>query len=166
MLEENKGSSGTPFLQIATAHDKANRRFDYNCLGIQPHGNTHQLFATAERHHTKILSAEDMLEHSDSIEPFISRVISDNKHLYLSLCLDVFSAAYAPGVSAPQSFGLSPWNILPALRQLAESGKVISYDIAELSPKYDIDSRTVKLAANFVYEIIHHHALDTNKVSQ
>jgi len=46
---------------------------------------------------------------------------------------------YAPGVSAPQPLGVLPWQILPLVRQLAASGKVVSYDIAELSPKYDID---------------------------
>src|SRR6185437_6072062 len=34
-LEDNKGSSGTPFLQIAEAHQATKRRFDYNCVGIQ-----------------------------------------------------------------------------------------------------------------------------------
>jgi len=43
------------------------------------------------------------------------------------------------------------------VRKLAGSGKVVSYDIAELSPPYDIDSRTAKLSANLIYEIIHHH---------
>lgn len=157
-LEDNKGSSGTPFLQIANAHQKAKRRFDYNCLGIQPSGNTHAVYITAERHHTHVLSAEEIKEHADKLAPFLTRVSDDNQYLYLSLCLDVFSAAYAPGVSAPQAFGLTPWDIIPAVRQIAASGKVISYDIAELSPKYDDDNRTVKLAANFIYEIIHHHA--------
>jgi len=60
-------------------------------------------------------------------------------------------------VSAPQVLGLTPWQIIPYLRLLAQSGKVISYDIAELSPHYDIDQRTVKLAAHLIYEIILHH---------
>jgi len=156
-LQENKGSSGTPFLQIAEAQAAAKRRFDYNCIGIQPYGNTKQLYQTAERHHAKILSADEVSADPDSGGTFITRVVHDNEIIYLSLCLDVFSAAYAPGVSAPQAFGLTPWNIIPLLRSACASGKVISYDIAELSPKYDIDGRTVKLAANFIYEIIHHH---------
>lgn len=160
ILENDKGSSGTPFLQIATAHEKANRRFDYNCIGIQKQGNIDALYHTAEKYQAKILHADEMFLNPQSFShEFINRIINANDYLYLSLCLDVFSAAYAPGVSAPQSFGLSPWQVIPLFRQLALSGKVMSYDIAELSPKYDIDSRTVKLAANFVYEIIHYHQL-------
>jgi formiminoglutamase len=157
-LESNKGSSGTPFLQIAKAHEDAKRRFDYNCIGIQEYGNTSQLFKTAMHYNAHILLANDIQSNnSNDTEKFIKRIINDNNLIYLSLCLDVFSAAYAPGVSAPQAFGLSPWQVIPLIRQTAESGKVISYDIAELSPKYDIDSRTTKLTANFIYEIIHHH---------
>jgi len=159
MLENHKGSSGTPFLQIAAAHETERRRFDYNCIGIQACGNTQQLYSIAEKHHAKILAAEDVHAHPELSKDFINRVIHDNDGVYLSLCLDVFSAAYAPGVSAPQAFGLTPWDVIPIIRIAAESGKVVSYDIAELSPKYDIDSRTIKLTANFVHEIIHHHAL-------
>ena len=77
--------------------------------------------------------------------------------IYLSLSLDVLSPAHAPGVSSTQPLGLSPWQIIPLIRQAAASGKVISYDISEHVPRYDIDHRTAKLAASLVYEIVHHH---------
>jgi formiminoglutamase len=159
VLEDNKGSSGTPFLQIAAAHETAQKRLDYSCIGIQEYGNSRQLFKTAERYKAHILMANDIfMQPAAFAENFLQRIIADNQHIYLSLCLDVFSAAYAPGVSAPQAFGLNPWQLVPFVRALAASGKVISYDIAELSPKYDPDGRTAKLAANFIYEIIHHHS--------
>ena len=87
---------------------------------------------------------------------FIDRVIDQNEMVYVSICMDVFAAALAPGVSAIQPLGLLPWHVIPLIRQLASSGKVISYDIAELSPRYDFDHRTAKLAANLIYEIVHH----------
>lgn len=163
-LDDDKGSSGTPFLQIANAHEAAKKRFDYNCIGIHEYGNSRQLFKTAEHYKAHILLADDLYSQpADVPKKFIDRILHDNDFVYLSLCLDVFSAAYAPGVSAPQAFGLSPWQIVPLLRRAAESGKVISYDIAELSPKYDIDARTAKLTANFIYEIIHHHQQPISK---
>lgn len=162
LLQNNKGSSGTPFLQIAEAHKTANRRFDYNCIGIQHAGNIRQLFETARNYNAQFILADDLHQsyhqsYMDKCIKFVDRIINQNQIIYLSLCLDVFAAAYAPGVSAPQTLGLTPWQIIPFVRQLAASGKVISYDIAELSPKLDIDHRTAKLAANFIYEIIHHH---------
>lgn len=158
LLPNHEGSSGTPFLQIATAHKEYKRRFDYNCIGIQHAGNTKQLFETAKKYGTNIILADDLhMGYMDKSVNFIDRVVDQNQFIYLSLCLDVFAAAHAPGVSAPQALGVNPWQIVPLVRQLAASGKVVSYDIAELSPPYDIDNRTAKIAANFIYEIMHHH---------
>lgn len=155
---DQQGNSGTPFLQIAELHKAAQQHFDYNCIGIQPAGNMQTLFNTAAIWQVHTLQAEQIQADEKKLSAtFIERIIHENDIIYLSLCLDVFAAAYAPGVSAPQAFGLTPWQVLPLIRQLAASGKIISYDIAELSPPYDIDQRTAKLAANFIYEIIHSH---------
>lgn len=158
-LPNEKGSSGTPFLQIAKAHQARKRRFDYNCVGIQHAGNIRQLFDTAKTFNTKVILADEL--HQGQLQTcvdFVDRVIDENEMVYASLCLDVFSSAFAPGVSAIQPLGLLPWHIIPLVRQLAASGKVVSYDIVELSPRYDIDHCTAKLAANLVYEIVHHHS--------
>lgn len=158
LLPDQKGSSGTPFLQIANAAKKNHQHFDYNCIGIQHSGNIHPLFETAKAFNTKVILAEELhLGQLEKCVDFIDRVIDQNEMVYVSLCLDVFSTAFAPGVSAIQPLGLSPWHIIPLLRQLAISGKVISYDIAELCPRYDFDQCTAKLAANLIYEITHHH---------
>jgi formiminoglutamase len=154
-LVNQQGSSGTPFLQIAEAHQQENRPFHYYCYGIQHTGNIQALFNTAEYYQTQVVYAEEIQQ--GKTPDLIAKLIKTHQRIYLSLCLDVFASAYAPGVSAPQALGLSPWQVIPAVRELAESGKVISYDIAELSPYYDIDSRTIKLTANLIYEIIHHH---------
>lgn len=158
LLKNEKGSSETPFLQIAEAHRAAQRRFDYNCIGIQHAGNIRQLLETAKSYNAKVIWADEL--HQGQLEKcvdFVDRVVDENEIVYASLCLDVFAAAFAPGVSAIQPLGLLPWHVIPLVRQLAASGRVLSYDIAELSPRYDIDHCTAKLAANLIYEIIHHH---------
>lgn len=158
-LAENQGSSGTPFLQIAQAQEKANRAFHYYCLGIQTTGNSRFLFDTAHQHNVAYLLAND-LHHAPASQfmPFIQKIITTHDILHLSLCLDVFGSMFAPGVSAPQVNGLAPWMIAPFLSMLALSGKVVCYDIAELSPHFDSDARTAKLAAHLIFEIIHQHA--------
>lgn len=158
LLSDGTGTSGTPFLQIAEAQLAAKNRFDYNCVGIQHTGNIRQLFETAKKYQTKVIYADELHQgQQEKCVDFVDRVIDQNEMVYVSLCLDVFAAAYAPGVSAIQPLGLFPWHIIPLIRQLASSGKVISYDIAELAPRYDFDQCTAKLAANLVYEIVHHH---------
>jgi len=158
LLTNIQGTSGTPFLQIAKACEERNMVFNYYCLGIQKAGNIPLLFSTAKDYDVKICYADELQLEKNLASQFIDTLIQNNSQLYTSICLDVFAAPYAPGVSAPQALGVTPWAIIPLIRQLAASKKVISYDIAELSPRYDIDQRTVKLAANLVFEILAHHA--------
>lgn len=160
LLPENKGSSGTPFLQIAKDYDRRKQKMQYHCLGIQRSGNTETLLNTAGQYHSQLIYAEDFYYANKIVKQQIELLLAAQKFIYASLCLDVFASAYAPGVSAPQILGLMPHQVLPLLRQLAQSGKVLSYDIAELSPPNDIDSRTAKLAASLVYEIIHSHQVN------
>lgn len=158
LLPHNQGSSGTPFLQIALAQESAKRRFDYNVIGIQHSSNIRQLFDTAKKYNTHIMLADELhLGQQQTCVDFVDRVIDQNELIYMTICLDVFSASFAPGVSASQPMGLAPWDVIPFVRQLAASGKVMSFDIAELCPRYDVDHRTAKLAAILIYEFIHHY---------
>jgi len=152
------GSAKTTFYQIAKAHQASKAHFDYNCIGIQHAGNIRQSFDIAKSHHTKLILADELHQGlQEKCFDFVDRVADQNEIIYMSLSLDVFSPAFAPGVSTIQPLGLNPWHVIPLLRQAAASCKVITYDIAEHVPKYDIDHRTAKLAATLIYEIVHHH---------
>ena len=74
--------------------------------------------------------------------------------IHLTLCADVFSSAYAPGVSSPQPFGLEPETVLNLIKHILHSKKVVGVDIAEVSPRFDQDKRTSKLMAIVVFSII------------
>lgn len=160
LLPSNQGSSGTPFLQIANDCNNKKRAFDYTCIGLQPMGNSALLEDTAATHHVKAIYADQLHEQGlEASRQLLHDVINRCQSLYVSICLDVFAAPFAPGVSAPQVLGLMPWQVIALLRALAQSKKVVSYDLAEFCPAFDIDSRTAKLAANLIYEIIHHHTV-------
>lgn len=156
--DKHRPSATTAFFQIAKAHQASDRRLDYNCIGIQHAGNIRESFDVARQFDTKLILADELhLGLKDKCVDFIDRVIDENDLIYLSLSLDVFSPAFAPGVSSIQPLGLNPWHVIPLLRQIAASGKVVCYEIVEHVPRYDIDHRTAKLAATLIYEIIHHH---------
>ena len=75
-------------------------------------------------------------------------------YLYLTIDLDVFPAATAPGVSAPAPRGVSYDIISPFLdRILHDKNKLMLADIAEYNPTYDVDSQTARLAARLCWEI-------------
>jgi len=70
------------------------------------------------------------------------------------LDFDVLNSAYAPGVSSPQPFGITPEMLLYFVKPLLRSGKIKSLDIAEVAPRYDDDNQTAKLAAIVLYAVI------------
>ena len=71
-------------------------------------------------------------------------------HLYLTIDLDGFSSAYAPGVSAPSPLGFSPNIVEKVVELIVGSGKLISTDIVELNPVFDLDASTARLAGRLV----------------
>lgn len=153
--EPDKGSSGTPFRQIAEYRQAHDLDFDYLCLGIQQTGNTRSLFRKAKELNVNYVLAEDIHQKRADCESIIQKCLNKHDLIYLTICLDVFNNNVAPGVSAPQPLGLTPLQVIPLLKQIVQSNKVISFDIAELNPKYDQDDRTAQLAALLVSEYIH-----------
>lgn len=156
-FSQNKPStSGTPFSQIAASCKENRRNFNYCCLGIQKMGNIPSLFDRAAELNVHYLSAEELYKNSLAWHlAFLDDFMEHLDHIYLTLCLDVFAESFAPGVSAPQPLGLTPWQILPLLKYIIQSGKVVSFDVAELSPPLDQDQKTARLAALIVAELLH-----------
>ncbi|MCH9757137.1 MAG: formimidoylglutamase [Gammaproteobacteria bacterium] len=150
---DQAGSSGTPFRQIKEYLDLNHMPFNYYCAGIQPFSNTARLFEYAKNQNVTYLLAEDIHDNPNDLT-FVERIIDTHEHIYVSVCLDVFNAAVAPGVSAPQPLGIDPNYALKALRKLKQSGKVISLDIVELAPPYDLNNQTAKLAASLLLNFL------------
>jgi formiminoglutamase len=157
LVEGNKGSSGTPFYQVAKDRSAKNMDFNYLCIGIQRYGNSRQLFDRARELNVTTIYADDIFGqgvdvYKDTIRTFIAK----SDVIYLSICMDVFEAAVCPGVSAPQVLGLHPWHVIPLMREIVNSSKTICLEIAELSPFHDINMRSAKLGASIVCDYIHH----------
>ena len=148
-------SSGTMFLEISDQCKDREIDFSYLVLGIQNYGNTRSLFNTADRLGVEYIRAREISEYKElQVKKVIDKFIEKNDHIYVTICTDVFSSAYAPGVSAPQPFGIHPKHGRELLRHIAGSGKTVSFDIAEVSPKYDSGNITSKLAAILIFELI------------
>lgn len=151
----NGPNSGTMFRQIADLCLENHRPFNYFCLGLQQYGNTRRLFREAEQLNVKYVMAKDIDEPAiPGIIHKLERFIEGNDWIYLTLCADVFSAAFAPGVSATQPFGLHPETVLKLLKPVLRTGKVKGLDIAEVSPRFDEDNRTAKLAAIVIFAAV------------
>jgi formiminoglutamase len=146
--------SGSPFLQIAEHCAEIGTDFKYCCIGARRDANTDELWDRAstlkatlvERPQLSTVTLPSVLR---TLEGFLDGL----EALYLTIDLDGFASAYAPGVSAPSPMGFTPETILPVLDLVVKSKKLKSVDIAELNPVYDRDSQTAVLAAGLFHKI-------------
>ncbi len=151
-LADGKAHSGSPFLQLAQEFPD---NFNYLALGIQRAANPKSLFHTAEKLNARYLVMEDFrLNNWEYIEEQIIWFLDSVNKVYLSIDLDGFSSAFAPGVSAPSPMGFNPQIAFKVFELIAKSKKLISLDVVELNPKYDQDNATARLAARAIEYIL------------
>lgn len=143
-------SSGTMFRQILEVDDRA----QYLCLGIQPLGNTEQLFQTAKELGVHYLMADDVTRLDETYE-MIEQFANENDYILVTLCTDVIDQAHAPGVSAPAPFGLHPQIVRSLLRYIIRLDNFTSFDISEVNPTYDMDGRTARLVSYLLGDVLH-----------
>ncbi|WP_340201793.1 agmatinase [Ascidiimonas sp. W6] len=72
--------------------------------------------------------------------------------LYISLDIDAFDPAYAPGVSHHEPGGLSPRQVIDLLSQIKLP--IIGADIVEYNPKRDLNGITAALCAKMMREMM------------
>lgn len=148
--------SGSPFLQIAKHSEDAGTDFRYCCLGVRRDANPQELWDRASDLNVTLIERGELQPATLSEVLKKTRAFLDTiDALYLTIDLDGFASAYAPGVSAPSPMGFTPDIILPVLDLVLESRKLRSLDIAELNPEYDTDSQTAVLAAALFHKILH-----------
>jgi formiminoglutamase len=151
-LAAGKGHSGSPFIQLANEFPN---NFHYLALGIQRAANPKSLFETAEQLNARYLVMEDFrLNNWEYIEEQIIWFLDSVNKVYLSIDLDGFSSAFAPGVSAPSPMGFDPQIAFKVFDLIAKSKKLISLDVVELNPKYDQDNATARLASRTIEYLV------------
>ncbi len=142
-------SSGTGFWQIAQEG-----KIHSLHIGIQRNSNTLKLFDTAHHYGMKYILADALFfENLPSVYTHINELAEEVEVLYLTVCMDVFNAAIAPGVSATAYNGIfaDPAFML-LFRHILKNEKLVAMDVAEVNPEKDIDERTARLAACLVNE--------------
>jgi len=139
-------SSGTPFRRILEElHLPGENLVEF---GLQSAVNSQAHMQYAEKHGVKCWTRGQLREQISATIFFkeLQQLSTRANTLFISVDLDTFAAAYAPGVSAPGTEGLTP----EEGRQLAfAAGRhpgVRLFELMELNPNFDIDERTSRLA--------------------
>ncbi|MFP3833947.1 formimidoylglutamase [Chryseobacterium sp. SIMBA_028] len=142
-------SSGTGFWQIAQ-----DGPINSLHIGIQRNSNTLKLFDTAHQYGMKyVLADEVFFENLASIYQRIDELINNVDFVYLTICMDVFNASIAPGVSASAYNGIfADTAFMHFYKHILKNKKLVALDVAEVNPSFDIQDRTARLAACLVNE--------------
>lgn len=142
-------SSGTGFWQIA-------QEGDINSLhiGIQRNSNTLKLFDTAHQFGMKYILADELFfENLPSVYERVNELADSVDFLYLTICMDVFNASIAPGVSASAYNGIfADAAFMHLYKHILRNEKLVALDIAEVNPLFDIQHHTARLAASLANE--------------
>ncbi len=147
-------SSGTPFFRIL---EEFAADIEFIEIGIQPfsHSAAHRDYVL--KMGGKIIDREDLAEETKWSEQLNLQNYA-GRPVFLSLDMDVFSSAVAPGCSQSFPTGVEARELLAVWRKLFRFCCPSALGIYEVSPTYDHDDQTAKLAAIMIYEFINYHA--------
>lgn len=147
-------SSGTPFRRaIETPLLDGS---SVAMIGIRRFANSRHYLGWAERQRIRIVPVEEIAERgaAEAAREALTEVSAGADGVYLSIDIDAADAAFAPGASASGAGGLSSREMIELVRSIAANPMLVGADIMELSPPYDLDGRTAKLAARLLLEIL------------
>lgn len=148
----NQGlSSGTPFYRLLEKY----KNFEFVEYGIQEQCNSKIHFNWLKNKKAKVITLSQINKNKDFFKAtkFISN-LNKKRPTFLSIDIDVFSSAYAPGCSQSWSTGLEPNLFFNLFAELITKLDVKGIGIYEVSPQLDTDDRTSKLAAQIIYKYI------------
>lgn len=80
--------------------------------------------------------------------------IPDDVSFYVTIDVDAFDAAIAPGSGSPSIGGLDYYEVTDLLRGLARKADVVGFDFVEVAPQYDPTEITAQLAARVILDFL------------
>jgi len=96
-------------------------------------------------------------EHFDVSQILKNPLFEKYSKIYVSIDMDFFDPAYAPGIGNPEPGGLSPRDFFKFIKNL-EVNDIIGFDIVEVCPPYD-NGNTSVLAAKLMVELFSYFCL-------
>jgi formimidoylglutamase len=140
-------TSGTPYRRIVEELGIAGGKLIE--FGLHAHVNSKKHYEWARSVGVQCWTLARAREHglAELFASELARIESGVMALFVSIDLDVFAAAYAPGVSAPGTDGLTPAEGRAIAHAAGKSRKVRLFELMECNPLFDQDERTARLAA-------------------
>ncbi len=139
--------SGSWALQAFELANKQQVQLGYHAFGLNEDNNTRSLLDQARSFGASWSTNEEVIRSEEKQLDRVKEFVENHTHIYCTVCLDVFDASVAPGVSAPAWNGIKLQSAINAIQVVKRSGKLLSMDVCELNPVYD-NGNTVRIAGS------------------
>jgi guanidinopropionase len=121
------------------------------CIQIGIRGASNMYWEFSHEAGMTVVYMEDFIAAGVSTVIEKARAVVGDGPVYISIDVDGFDPAYAPGTGTPEIGGLTPREGLALLRGLGGLD-VIGADVVEVAPQYDSTTNTIQLAAQLLFE--------------
>lgn len=137
-------TSGTPFYRLLS---EAGKDCHFIEVGIQEHCNSQMHLEWAQKHKAHVILEKQLRSQglTKSMAPLLKKY--KGHPVFLSLDIDVFSSAVAPGCSQSWPVGMEPRDFFIAWPELFKHLNVKGLGLYEVSPPLDMGVLTSRLAA-------------------
>lgn len=122
---------------------------------MRDHGMKYHFMAEVEKRGWEAVMKDVFKEVSDGPE-----------YIYVSIDMDGFDPAFAPGAGTPEPGGLTPREMFPVLRSLCAVKQCVGFDIVEINPLVDVGGATSLLANRVAREIMSGIAMRKKGITQ
>jgi formiminoglutamase len=145
-------NSGTPFYRVLNEFPPTAKKMPYDLIavGLQRVCNSATYLGWADKKKVQLIFADEI----EKARKLLKLHLKSKRPVFISLDMDVFSSAYAPGTSNNWPMGLEPRELLPLFTDTLKKSQVLGMGIYEVSPPNDVENITSKLAAQYVYEFV------------
>lgn len=142
------GHSGSPFRQALEHLGQPHPGSVYACLGAQPHAVSRNHVKYVQQRGGKVLWAEEIRgQLVSAFQEECEHFLKLGCPIHVSLDADVVQVSEMPGVSAPNSAGLSGSELFDLLEQAGRTSGVASLDLVEINPELDRDGQSARWGA-------------------
>jgi agmatinase len=121
-------------------------------LGLRGCGSARTAEAKAAEVYGSIVVGAHAI-HTQGVDAALEKVPSAERY-YISLDTDGLDPAIAPGVCFPAPGGLSYYQATDLIRGIAKKGKIVGFDLVELTPHLDPTHLTGQVAAMLILNVI------------
>ena len=153
-IDGNLASHGTPMRRLIESGAVLGRNFVQ--IGLRGYWPPADVFAWMQEQGMRWHLMQEVWERGAPavIVDAIGEALEDCDGLYLSVDIDVLDPGFAPGTGTPEPGGMTPADLLRAVRRIALECPLVAMDVVEVSPPYDWADLTVNNAHRVVFEVL------------